>query len=115
MVQKFCYKKFYANFVLQYIGHFSPLTTTSMNKSQLISAVADTTGVSKSDVKRVFDALFELTEQKLNENEKVVVSGFGVFSTTQVAEREGRNPRTGEKVRIAARRVVRFRSNMEIR
>ncbi|MBR5138410.1 MAG: HU family DNA-binding protein [Alistipes sp.] len=86
-----------------------------MNKSQLISAVAEATSVPKSDVKRVFDSLFALTEQKLNENEKVVISGFGVFSTAQVSERTGRNPRTGEKVRIAARRMVRFRSNMEIK
>ena len=86
-----------------------------MNKSQLISAVAEATSVPKSDVKKVFDSLFELTEQKLNENEKVVISGFGVFSTAQVSERTGRNPRTGEKVRIAARRMVRFRSNMDIK
>ena len=44
-----------------------------MNKSQLISAVAEATSVPKSDVKRVFDSLFALTEQKLNENEKVVI------------------------------------------
>ena len=86
-----------------------------MNKSQLISAVAEATSVPKSDVKKVFDSLFELTEQKLNENEKIVISGFGVFSTAQVSERTGRNPRTGEKVRIAARRMVRFRSNMDIK
>lgn len=86
-----------------------------MNKSQLISAVAEATALPKGDVKRVFDSLFELTEQKLNENEKIVISGFGVFSTAQVSERTGRNPRTGEKVRIAARRMVRFRSNMDIK
>ena len=86
-----------------------------MNKSQLISAVAAKTSISKSDVKRVFDALFELTEQKLGEDEKVVISGFGVFSTIHVSERTGRNPRTGEQVRIAARRMVRFHSNMDIK
>lgn len=86
-----------------------------MNKSQLISAVAEQTSVPKNDVKKVFDALFDMTEQKLNENEKIVISGFGVFSTAQVSERTGRNPRTGEKVKIAARRMVRFRSNMDIK
>ena len=54
-------------------------------------------------------------EKKLNEGDKVVLSGFGVFSVTNTAERQGRNPRTGESVRIAARRSVRFRSNMEIK
>lgn len=86
-----------------------------MNKSQLISAVAEKTSVPKGDVKRVFDALFDLAEQKLGEDEKVVISGFGVFSTIHVSERVGRNPRTGEQVRIPARRMVRFHSNMEIK
>ena len=86
-----------------------------MNKSQLISAVAEKTSVPKGDVKRVFDALFDLTEQKLSEDEKVVISGFGVFSTIHVSERMGRNPRTGEQVRIPARRMVKFHSNMEIK
>ncbi len=65
-----------------------------MNKSQLISAVAEKTSVPKGDVKRVFDALFDLAEQKLGEDEKVVISGFGVFSTIHVSERTGRNPAT---------------------
>ena len=86
-----------------------------MNKSQLISAVAEKTSVPKGDVKRVFDALFDLTEQKLSEDEKIVISGFGVFSTIHVSERVGRNPRTGEQVRIPARRMVKFHSNMEIK
>ena len=86
-----------------------------MNKSQLISAVAEKTSVPKGDVKRVFDALFDLAEQKLSEDEKIVISGFGVFSTIHVSERVGRNPRTGEQVRIPARRMVKFHSNMDIK
>ena len=85
-----------------------------MNKSQLISAVAEQTAVSKNEVKKVFDSLFELAEKQLQDGDKVVISGFGVFSTAQVSERTGRNPRTGEKVVIPARRVVRFRSSMDI-
>lgn len=85
-----------------------------MNKSQLISAVAEQTAVSKNDVKKVFDSLFELAEKQLQDGDKVVISGFGVFSTAQVSERTGRNPRTGEKVVIPSRRVVRFRSSMDI-
>ena len=85
-----------------------------MNKSELISAVAEQTAVYKNDVKKVFDSLFELAEKQLQDGDKVVISGFGVFSTAQVSERAGRNPRTGEKVVIPARRVVRFRSSMDI-
>ena len=85
-----------------------------MNKSQLISAVAEQTAVSKNDVKKVFDSLFKLAEKQLQDGDKVVISGFGVFSTAQVSERAGRIPRTGEKVVIPSRRVVRFRSSMDI-
>ncbi|MBQ2374088.1 MAG: HU family DNA-binding protein [Alistipes sp.] len=86
-----------------------------MNKSQLINAVAENVNLSKVDVKRVVDELFLQMEKKLDEGDKVVLSGFGVFSVANTAERQGRNPRTGESVRIAARRSVRFRSNMEIK
>ncbi|MBR0333059.1 MAG: HU family DNA-binding protein [Alistipes sp.] len=86
-----------------------------MNKSQLISAVAEQTNVTKNDAKRVIDSLFDIAEQKLAVGEKIVISGFGVFSVVEVSERVGRNPRTGEQVRIAARRNVRFRSSMDIK
>ncbi|MBR6760360.1 MAG: HU family DNA-binding protein [Alistipes sp.] len=86
-----------------------------MNKSQLVNAIAATSTVSKSEIKKIVDALFDLTEETLEKGEKVVISGFGVFSVAEVAERIGRNPRTGEQVKIAARRNVKFRSNMDIK
>ncbi|MBE6214424.1 MAG: HU family DNA-binding protein [Rikenellaceae bacterium] len=86
-----------------------------MNKSQLISEIASKSSVSKVEVKRIVDALFDLTEATLKEGDKVVISGFGVFSVVEVAERVGRNPRTGEQVKIAARKTVKFRSNMDIK
>ena len=86
-----------------------------MNKSQLVNAIAEKTNASKSEVKKIVDSLFDIAEETLNRGEKVVISGFGVFSMAEVSERMGRNPRTGEKVKIAARRNVRFRSNMDIK
>ena len=86
-----------------------------MNKSQLVNAIAEKTNASKSEVKKIVDSLFDIAEETLNSGEKVVISGFGVFSLAEVSERMGRNPRTGEKVKIAARRNVRFRSNMDIK
>ena len=86
-----------------------------MNKSQLVNAIAEVTTVSRSEVKKIVDSLFNITEEALRAGEKVVISGFGVFSTAEVSERVGRNPRTGEKVKIAARRNVRFRSSMDIK
>ncbi|MBR5864607.1 MAG: HU family DNA-binding protein [Alistipes sp.] len=85
-----------------------------MNKSQLINAVAEQTNLTKNDVKKAIDVFFDIAEQKLQQGDKIVISGFGVFSVAQVSERVGRNPRTGEQVRIPARRSVRFRSSMEI-
>jgi DNA-binding protein HU-beta len=85
-----------------------------MNKSQLVNAIAETSTVPKSEIKKIVDTLFEITEQTLNSGEKVVISGFGVFSIINTAERIGRNPRTGEKVRVPARRNVKFRSSLEI-
>ena len=85
-----------------------------MNKSQLINAVSEQTNLTKNDVKKAIDVFFDIAEQKLQQGDKVVISGFGVFSVAQVSERVGRNPRTGEQVRIPARRSVRFRSSMEI-
>ena len=55
-----------------------------MNKSQLISAVAEQTNVTKTDVKRVVDSLFAIAEHKLTNGEKIVISGFGVFSVADV-------------------------------
>lgn len=86
-----------------------------MNKSQLISEVAEDVNLTKIDVKRVVDAVFDRIEKNLNAGERIMISGFGVFSVSNSPERVGRNPRTGESVKIAPRRSVKFRSSMEIK
>ncbi|MBQ5715410.1 MAG: HU family DNA-binding protein [Alistipes sp.] len=86
-----------------------------MNKSQLISAVAEEIKLSKIEVKKVVDTLFKCVEKNLKDSDKVVISGFGVFTVNNTPERMGRNPRTGEPVKIEPRRNVKFRSNMEIK
>lgn len=85
-----------------------------MNKSQLINQVADDLSMSKVEVKKVADMLFKRIEERLIAGEKVVLSGFGAFTVVNVSERVGRNPRTGEQVKIPPRRSVRFHSSMEI-
>ena len=85
-----------------------------MNKSQLISAVADEIKLPKIEVKKVVDTLFKCVEKNLKDSDKVVISGFGVFTVNNTPERMGRNPRTGEPVKIEPRRNVKFRSNMDI-
>ena len=85
-----------------------------MNKSQLIEAVAKDLALPKNEVKRIVESLFKISVDKLRGGEKVVISGFGVFSVALSAARIGRNPRTGAAVKTAPRRTVRFRSRIDV-
>lgn len=85
-----------------------------MNKSQLIEAVAKEMAMPKNEVKKIVESLFKISVNKLRCGEKVVISGFGVFSVALSAARIGRNPRTGAAVKIAPRRTVRFRSRIDV-
>ena len=80
-----------------------------MNKNELISAIADRADLSKSDVGRVIDVLFDVIIQTLKSREEVRLIGFGTFAVTKRAETEGRNPRTGEKIIIPESYQVKFR------
>ena len=85
-----------------------------MNKSQLIEAVAKEMAMPKNEFKKIVESLFKISVDKLRCGEKVVISGFGVFSVALSAARIGRNPRTGAAVKIAPRRTVRFRSRIDV-
>ena len=85
-----------------------------MNKSQLIEAISKDVALPKNEVKRVVESLFKISVDTLRGGEKVVISGFGVFSVALSAARIGRNPRTGAAVKIAPRRTVRFRSRIDV-
>ena len=90
-------------------------TSIGMNKSQLISAVAEQLAMSKDEVRRVVDSLLGIAERTLSNDEKVLISGFGMFSVVRTPEHIGRNPRTGEKVKVDERRNVRFKSSMNLK
>ena len=66
-----------------------------MNKNELVNAVADKCGISKSDVSRTVDATLEAITDALKKNDDVRLVGFGSFSVTHRSASEGRNPRTG--------------------
>jgi DNA-binding protein HU-beta len=85
-----------------------------MNKSQLVEAIALETGLSKVDARKSVDAFIEITVRTLKENDKVSLSGMGVFSVMQRSARVGRNPRTGAQVKIAPKRVIKFRPTIEV-
>ena len=80
-----------------------------MNKSNLITAVAEATGMAGSEAASAIDATFEVIADALKEGADVRLTGFGIFGVADRAAREGRNPRTGEAIKIAAFRQVRFK------
>jgi DNA-binding protein HU-beta len=81
-----------------------------MNKTNLVTTVAVTTGVSKSDTARTINTTFDTITAVLKSGGEVRVTGFGSFSVTERATRKGRNPATGEAIQIAASRQPKFKS-----
>ena len=85
-----------------------------MNKSQLVEAIAVEAGLSKVEARKSVDAFIDIVIRALREDEKVSLSGMGVFSVMQRSARVGRNPRTGAQVKIAPKRVIKFRPTIEV-
>ena len=85
-----------------------------MNKAELIEAMSSRSGLSKADAKRALDAFIDSTSAALGNGERVALVGFGSFSVSERSARKGRNPRTGEEINIAAKRVVKFKAGAEL-
>ncbi|HEV2264824.1 MAG TPA: HU family DNA-binding protein [Stellaceae bacterium] len=81
-----------------------------MNKNELVDAVATAATIKKSEAETVIDAVFDSITKELKKGGEVRLTGFGTFVVSQRAATEGRNPRTGETIKIAARKVPRFRA-----
>ena len=79
-----------------------------MTKSEFIDKVADESGLSKKDAGTAVDAVIATIEKSLKSGEEVSFTGFGKFHVAERGAREGRNPRTGETMQIAASKVPRF-------
>lgn len=86
-----------------------------MKKVELVEAVAEATGLTKSDATKAIDATFATITDALVKGDKVPLVGFGTFGLSERAAREGRNPRTGEKVTIAARKAVTFKAGTALK
>jgi len=85
-----------------------------VNKQDLVSAVADQCGMSKADVGKVVDATLDTIGKALKKNDDVRLVGFGTYTVTQRSETEGRNPRTGETIKIPARKQIKFRAGKKL-
>jgi len=79
-----------------------------LTKSEFVERVADSSGLSKKDATTAVDAVIKSIEDALRSGEEVTFTGFGKFHVAERGAREGRNPRTGETMQIAASRVPRF-------
>ena len=86
-----------------------------MKKVELVEAVAEKAGLTKADATRAIDATFEAITEALANGDKITLVGFGTFSVSERAAREGRNPRTGETVSIAARNAVSFKAGSALK
>ncbi len=86
-----------------------------MKKVELVEAVAEDTGLTKADATKAIDATFNAIANALANGDKVPIVGFGTFDVSERAAREGRNPRTGEPVTIAARKAVTFKAGSALK
>lgn len=86
-----------------------------MKKVELVEAIAAKTGLTKADSSRALDAVIEEITEALVKGDKVPLVGFGTFGVSERSAREGRNPRTGETVKIAARKAVVFKAGAALK
>jgi DNA-binding protein HU-beta len=83
-------------------------TMARMTQSAIVSTLADKTGLKKSEIKTVFDALTELATSEVKRNGEFTIPGFGKLKKTNRKAREGRNPATGAIIKIPAKTTVKF-------
>lgn len=86
-----------------------------MNKTELVNTVADSIESTKAVASAAVEAVFEAIAAELESGEKVTIVGFGTFSISERAAREGRNPATGASIDIDAKKVVKFKPGKELK
>lgn len=86
-----------------------------MNKTQLVAAVAEETGMSKKAAEAAVQATLDTISATLAEKESVALAGFGTFQVKERAARTGRNPQTGEEMQIAAATVPSFKAGKALK
>lgn len=86
-----------------------------MNKTELIKQMATISGLTQAQAGNALDALCTVVADELGAGGEVSVMGFGTFAVRHRAERQGRNPKTGEPITIPARRTVKFKAGKMLR
>lgn len=85
-----------------------------MNKNELVNAVAEKSQLSKANAKKAVDAFVEVIAEALKGGDKVALVGFGTFSVAERKERNGINPSTKEAIKIAAKKIAKFKAGSEL-
>ena len=85
-----------------------------MNKPELVAAIATSADITKADAERALNGTMEAITDALSKGDKVALIGFGTFSTTKRAARDGRNPQTGKTMKIKAKTVAKFKAGAKL-
>ena len=86
-----------------------------MNKTEFISAIAEKAELSKKDAEKALKAFTDVVEEELKKGEKIQLVGFGTFEVSERAAREGRNPQTGETMKIEACKAPKFKAGKALK
>lgn len=86
-----------------------------MNKTEVIAAIADKSGLTRKEAEKALKAFTDTVTETLKEGGKVQLVGFGTFEVSERAAREGRNPQTGEVMNIAASKAPKFKAGKAFR
>ncbi len=86
-----------------------------MNKSELIDAISDASGLTKADSGRALDGVLGAVTKALSDGDSVALVGFGTFSVKDRAERKGRNPQTGAEITIKAAKIPSFKAGKSLK
>jgi DNA-binding protein HU-beta len=93
---------------------FKQLKKSFMNKAELIAQLAEDAGITKVQANAALDSFVDTVTKTLKKGDKVTLVGFGTFSVSKRAARTGRNPQTGEAIKIKAKKVARFKAGKEL-
>ena len=85
-----------------------------MNKGDLVEKVAQDCEISKAAAEKAFNSVMDAISEAVSAGDKVTLIGFGTFSVSERAAREGRNPQTGKKIKIPAKKVVKFKAGSKL-
>lgn len=85
-----------------------------MNKAELISKISDDVNITRGQANAALDSFVDAVTQSLKEGDKVTLVGFGTFSVSKRQARNGRNPQTGQSIKIKAKKVAKFKAGKEL-